>query len=495
MNETLEVDVDALHAKLRDDNRFFINWLLVDEITPATPVPDFHVRVLDLMMNSSSPRDCFAIPRDHAKTTLAKLAAVKFLLFTEFRFILYISNTGEIAIAATKDIIGFIESPNFIAYHAAICGALPIFKVRQEGMGYYEFIIFPGTPREKHCIIKSLGAGKQVRGMNVDNQRPELAIADDIESNETIETDLGYAKHKKWFYGTFYKALSKLRNKVIMLGNMTANRCMIKDHCDSKHWSSFLFGSIKGDGTPLWPEVWPIEKLRLDFDLYIEQGQAATWMAEMMNMPVGDGLGLIRAEEIYYLPQTFPEEIEYGFITVDPAISRESWAHRTGITVHGYKEPCWQSVETFAVTGLDLHSLFDKLIELAYKWGISVIGIEAVAFQKAIKPLFEIWLIEKHIQGITFVDLVAGARKAERFASFASLVKGKQYALNKADHLLTQQLLIFDPRKKDNDCDLLDSTAYAPQMIEKYMHLIMSKFAGGLPKSEGFIPVEQFSDF
>lgn len=481
------MDTDQLTVALENNNRFFINFFLHDQITDNSPVPDFHVEVMDDMtgLGEEDERYVCALPRDHAKTTLAKLAAIKFWLKTKYSFIIYLSNTTEIAAAAVNDIIGFIEDENFQEYHHRVCGREIIWEVKQTHNAYYKFILFPGHARQKLCIIKALGAGKQVRGINVDNTRPQLAIVDDIESSETLDTEFGYKKLKKWFYGTFYKALDKRSKKVIQLGNMTAYRCLIRDHCESTFWRSKLYGAILNDGTPLWGQIWTIKKLQEDFALYKEQGQIDIWYAEMMNMPLAEGMGLIKSDEIRYSPCPLPEELTFGFITVDPAISTRTWGHRTGLCVHGFVDEHWQVVAASGEKGLDPIKLFDKIMYLANYWKVNVVGIEGVAYQASLKYMFVHLCMERHIYGMEFVDLAASARKNERFSVFCSEIKAGLYTVNKDDLMLTQQMLFYDPNKRDNDCDVLDAAAYGPQMIKRYLDLIINTFRGtGTPIGE-----------
>lgn len=480
----VEIDLDQLLYGLEHDSEFAINYFLATEVDEGTPVPDFHIEGLDLMCSADVTRVALAMPRDHAKTTLAKIAVLHHCLFKSHRFTIYLSNTHTVAAQATLDIVNFLRGENFTKLHFAMCGAPIDWVIAQESNGLYKFTLFKGTTsgryKEKTCIMRALGAGQQVRGINVDNQRPELAIVDDFESDESLDKHEGYAKNKKWFYGPFRKCLDKFNNKIVQLGNLIATKCLLNDHLESKFWHSRRYGCIRANGEALWPEAWPLNKLRLDFEEYKTEGMMDVWFAEMMNMPIAFGLGLITAEEIFYRPALVGrEDIEFGFITIDPAISNEAWGHRTAIVVHGFVSPYWQICEYHAERGVDPITMFNKMLELAYRWGISTIGIESVAFQSALKFMFDHLCLEQHIEGLTFVDLYASRRKAERIAVWASEIKRKGYAVPDNDMLITQQLLTFDPLRKDNDCDLIDSCAYGPQMIQYYMADIMNTLPGG----------------
>src|SRR3546814_5767176 len=58
--------------------------------------------------------------------------------------------------------------------------------------------------RVKKCILRAVGAGQQMRGINIDNQRPDMAV-DDVEDNENTESELLQKKLDRWIFGPFLK--------------------------------------------------------------------------------------------------------------------------------------------------------------------------------------------------------------------------------------------------------------------------------------------------
>lgn len=430
-------------------------------------MPEFHVDIFHLMTTTAVNKVACAIPRDHAKTTLAKLAALYHWLFTPYRFVIYVSATHSIAVNACLDIVGFLESENFIAVFGHIEKL-----IWRDGEGFYKFRI-----GDKLCILRALGARQQVRGINVDHQRPEVAIVDDLEDNDNIATEELRNALKRWFYGPFYKALDKMGNKLIQIGNMISNECLLKKHCEDPAWHSRRYGCILADGQPLWPDVWPLEKLQEDLNLYRRMGLIDVWFAEMMNLPMAAGRGLIRADEIYYQPEMFPEEAQYAFITVDPAISDKTWAHKCAIVVHAWRGDCWQIVEYVHETGIDPLRLFIDVVSLSRKWNVRTVGIEDVAYQASLKFVFEVWCMEKHVEGLEFVPLKAVARKVQRLAGWAAMIRSKQYAVTDGDLELIEQLLLYDPKQKENQDDLIDACSYGEQMIDLYIDRIMSEYS------------------
>lgn len=466
------VELSEIVTALRNDAEFFINFFLGDELTHA--VPEFHKESWDYLNAQNISRFALALPRGHAKTTLAKLVVVWYLLFTDVRFVIYVSNTHAMAAAACKDIINYMRSINFTQVFGDI-----IFSVEQDAKGNYEFelgyIDGQGLPRSKKCILKAFGAGQQVRGLNIDNVRPQLAVVDDLEDNENTATPELILKLRGWFFGPFYKAMA-IKNKIIYLGNMLSAQSLLYHFCEnSDQWHSMRFGCLRSDGTPLWNDMWPIEKIKADFLEYQKLGLTGKWFAEMMNMPMADGNLLIAADEIYYVPQLVPGEQEAAFITIDSAISQKEHADFTAICVHVLKDGLWRTVE-YMVGRYSPDQIFWLLVELCLKWQTRIVGMQRTAFEMAFKFLFEV-LMTVHSQHFEICLIEHGNRsKHERISIWCSLMRRKQWAINEGEYAITEQLLMYDPAKKTNRDDLADSASMGATMIEVYLPAILSAY-------------------
>lgn len=473
--ETIDVEMgrDDIIEALHKDGKFFINFFLHDELT--YDVPEFHIECWNHITNEMILYIALALPRGHAKTTLSKLCCVWYFLFTDTRFIVYVSNTAPIAAEACKDIIAYIRSDNF----AQIFGE-PQFTVDREGHGYYKFHLqVPdgrGGFRSKFCILKALGAGQQVRGLNVDNERPQLAVVDDLEDDENTGTPALQKKLKKWFYGAFIKALSKKRKKVIYLGNMLSNQSILYQLCEkSEYWHSIRKGALLSNGLPLWSDMWSLDDLRRDFVEYQNMGQTALWFAEMMNMPMAEGTALITPEEITYLPPIIPGQQSTAFITYDPAISLKTWANDSAIIVHAYVCDRWQIVEVFCGK-YEPEKIFHILIELCQKWNTRCVGIEGGAYQLGLKVIFDI-LMKAYNQSFNVYEIPHQNRaKTERLAVWCAALRKKIWCLTEGDHVITQQLISFDPLKSNNVDDVIDACSMGIVMTERYMPEIMEQF-------------------
>ena len=127
--EQVQLGTEEIKLALEHDSEFFIEFFLGQEL--IFPVPDFHKENFDLMVMQEVEKLALAIPRAHAKTTLAKLACIHYFLFSDFSYILYMSNTLSVSIPNVNDIIEMMETENFVS----IFGHITV-ETRQEGKGF-----------------------------------------------------------------------------------------------------------------------------------------------------------------------------------------------------------------------------------------------------------------------------------------------------------------------------------------------------------------------
>lgn len=476
--EQVDADIRQLKALLRVDCEFFIDFFLHESLD--MPVPEFHKEVWSLLTDKDKQRILLAIPRDHAKTTLAKLGVIWYFLFTSHRFCVYLSNTNPIAKGACKDIIGFLESDNF----KIVFGDVKWEKQSEnESLWIFQIQITPG--KWKKCILRAVGQGQQMRGINIDNQRPDIAVVDDVEDNDNTESEYQQKKLDKWVFGPFLKALAR-RKKIIWLGNMLSKTCLLARLSRIPKWNPVVFGAlVKNIATgllePLWPDKWSVAELKDDFTEYKDQGLVETWMCEMMNMP-GHGENGFTGDQIHYVPQPTPDMLRCAWITVDPAFGLTADRDESSIAVHGILKETGEPMTVAIVHGRgDENWMFREILAQAYYWNAWVWGIEAVAAQRVLIALFYLLLAQELLNHhVEILPLMSGRGdpKIGRIRALVSLMANKLWGMFEGDFDFTNQLLEIDVRKKDQPDDIVDSVAYGPMMMEQYLVIIEAAAAG-----------------
>jgi hypothetical protein len=474
--EDIEVDLSQLRLLLRTDAEVFIEFFLADALD--MPVPEFHKEIWSLLTDQEKERVLLAIPRDHAKTTLAKLVVIWYWLFTTHRFAVYLSNTAPIAKGACRDIMEFLQHPNFIE----VFGVIRMIK-QSENEGLWLFDLPTPTWPQALCAPR-IGQGQQMRGINIDNQRPDIAVVDDVEDNENTESELQQRKLDRWMFGPFLKALAK-KKKILWLGNMLTKTSLLARLSRNVRWNPVVFGclikdSVTGVLRPLWPGRWSVEGLQEDFKEYKDNGLVETWMCEMMNMP-GHGENGFTPEQINYEAVPTPDSIRAAWITVDPAFGQNSWNDESAIAVHVIPlNGC--PITVGVVHGqFDEVRLFEEIFSLAQYWNAWVWGVESIAAQRLLIPIFNMLLTERMMMNrAEIIPLMAGRGdpKSSRIRAWVALMSNREWAIAEGDIDITTQILGYDFRKKDQADDIIDSCAYGPYMMEQYMHLILAQAMG-----------------
>jgi hypothetical protein len=118
---------------------------------------------------------------------------------------------------------------------------------------------------------------------------------------------------------------------------------------------------------------------------------------------------------------------------------------------------------------------------LATYWYAWVWGIEAVAAQRLLISLFNVYISMRRLTGrIEMIPLMSGRGdpKISRIKAFVNLMANKEWAIPEEDVDITAQLMEFDFRKKEQPDDIIDSAAYGPMMQEQYSSIIMAMGMG-----------------
>lgn len=477
---TLEVDVDLAEAwkLLRIDCEFFIDLFLADQLDME--VPGFHKEIWMLMTDLEKERVLLAIPRDHAKTTLAKLIVIWYWLFTNHRFCVYLSNTNAIAKGACKDIIEFLKHPNLNALGVRILKVVK--ESENESLWIYDLQL--PTGKQKRVILRAIGQGQQMRGINIDNQRPDIAVIDDVEDNENTESETLQKKLDRWMFGPFLKALAR-KKKILWLGNMLQKTSLLARLSRSPKWNPVVFGclvknAITGILEPLWPGKWTVEALQEDFKEYKSLGLVESWMCEMMNMP-GHGENGFSLDQINYVAPPAPDAIRAAWITIDPAFGQNAENDETSIAVHVVPNHGVPMTVAVSHGKYDEFTMLTETLSLATYWNAWVWGIEAVAAQRVLISLFNVLLAQRQMLGrVEMIPLMAGRGdpKVSRIRACVALMDNGEWAIPDSDVDITAQITEYDFRKKEQPDDIIDSVAYGPMMMEQYLAIIMAQASG-----------------
>lgn len=430
---------------LYKDKIAFCRYILPHHFTLA--FGEFQKEIFGLVGSKDNRYCCVVAPRGHSKSSIITLGyLLHAILFMDCAFALIVSDTytqGKMFLDAIKSEIETNEK------------LIEIFG-KQQGLVWGEGEI------ETASGIKVMvrGAEQKIRGLKHRQHRPDLVIVDDVENEELTASPERREKLAFWFYSSVLPSLADT-GRLIIVGTILHYDSLLNKLSKSKSFKTLFYKAIKEDGTPLWKEKFSIERLMEIKENYSREGLLNSFYTEYMNEPISDENSIFKKSMFKYYEFNEKEyKLWSKFITVDLAISEREQADYTVVMVCGvdslnniyvieYRRGHFSPIETIEI-----------IFELHKKHQVKTVGIESVAYQKAL-----IWFLNdemKRRNTFMFVEELKADMQKER------RIRGLQprYAVGTVFHRdymteLEEELLRFPKGAHD---DLSDSLAYLPQI-------------------------------
>jgi len=410
------------------------------------------------------PQLAIGIPRAFAKTTFVKIFIVFCILFTTKRFILVISSNEDHAINIIKDVCDMLSMPNILA----LFGDFSINMERNQAQ--CKVFLFRG----RRIILAGFGAKGSVRGLNIGLDRPDIMIFEDYQTKEESENELLSDKLYKEMLGTHMKAKSPFGCVFIFIANMYPTPgSILKKLKNNKDWLSFIVGGITNDGKSLWEELQPLDQLLSEYEKDLNAGHPEIFLSEVLN---DENAGIKAGIDITKIPQ-FPfdeDELPQGrAIIVDPSLDNPT-SDYNGVGLMGTYDgiPTLEQVKLKRYTPLEL---IKTAMILAMETGTRLICVENIAYQASLLFWFEKVCQDNGISGFHFVPLNVGgkSKNAKIMATLKELEKSEIYVKSAVRPLLVNEIIKFNPLKKNNQDTCLDLATFMKKVVEQYEDLML----------------------
>ena len=409
-------------------------------------------------------RYAIGIPRGFAKTTFLKLLCLWYILFSHKQFILIVGASEDLAVNTLSDICDLLSGPNirklFGNWRAQV-------EVDTQALKVFHF-------RGRDIILRAIGAGTAVRGINRKNKRPDVIIMDDIQKRETSENKELSDQLLKWILGTLMKARSNDGCTYIYVGNMYPQNCILEKLKHNTQWTSFIVGGILADGTSLWEELRPIEELLSEYQADSEMGHADIFISEILNSTDIASASGIDISKIPVLPPYFEDaDPEGSFIIIDPSSGKKQG---DDCTINHYSV-----VDGIPIFDELISGTFSPLETIKHAIGLGLrnntrlIAVEGVAYQSTLLFWFEQYCEQEGISGFEFVELSPkGQAKNNRIKrGLLQILKGEIYLGPKVRSRVLSQIVDWNPLKINNTDDIIDPLGYIEEVLREYSHLVV----------------------
>ena len=467
-------DVDV-KTKLATDLNFFAHFMLGD--TFKFEFPPLLVMVWQVLVQSVAALQDYVgianlvlgIPRGFAKTTLIKLYVVYCLIFTRHTFIVNVGNIEKNSSNLLKDVSDILDSDIVRLYFGDYDADM---VVNQSDFKYFKFY-------GQKCILRSKGALTSMRGINVDNRRPNIIIMDDVQDEENAKSDIESAKLYDWIFNTLLRTRSPDGSINIYVGNTYPHKgTIITKLAEDPEWISLILGAILEDGSSLWAELHPIQLLLSDYNAAVRAGNEAGWLAEFMNVmdtARNDRFDKVAMQNNYdsldpftlsLINVPYNPTVDGKFIVIDPASTKKNADEHAVVLVYIVGSKI--IVRDVVHKRLTPKEAIRIAVSLAIREGAWTVFIEDVAYQDTLIYWFneelktnQLWT---HLQS-TFKLLPINPRNRSKNSRILQLFKqinvGDIVIHPTAQVAVANEGIAYIATKSDNEDNVLDACHYA----------------------------------
>lgn len=336
-------------------------------------------------------------------------------------------------------------------------------------------------------VVRGYGAKTGVRGTKEMGKRPQLAILDDLISDEDARSQTVIASVEATIYKAIDYALHPKQNLIIWSGTPFNASDPLYKAVESGAWRTNVFPvcerfpCTREEFRGSWPD-------RFDYDYVLHQYQHAqklgkidTFMQELMLRIMSDEDRLIHDTDIqwYQSPGLLAHRSRYNFyVTTDFATSERQSADLSIVSVWAYNNRGqWFWVDgTAARQSMDKN--IDDLFRLCQAFGPQQVGIEVSGQQQAFIPWIQREMLERNVFFSFATEGNAGkpglrptTSKMERFNLVVPLIKSQRifFPADKRDHpamieAMDELRLVSPGGMKSRHDDFLDNMSQLPML-------------------------------
>jgi len=286
-----------------------------------------------------------AAPREHSKSTIVNFVYVLYcILFQKRSYIVIISESYEKTVQFIRAIKKALASPEVRYYFGEITADKAL---TADGAKWTEGHIVTSTG----IHIRALGIGKSTRGL-IEETRPDLIVADDIESENNTKTEESREANWDWWKQQVVPSADIINGQCVYIGTMVHYGCILARLFEQKNRYHKRFYQVYTDATEtatIWPEKFPlslVRKIREDYRSDPERG-IDQFYREYMNIAVAPesrkfpDSSIVEKEFTYFSDSSGqwirvgPEDVRNvtAFMGVDPAASTRKGAYFTAMMV------------------------------------------------------------------------------------------------------------------------------------------------------------------
>lgn len=336
-------------------------------------------------------RECAWIMfRESAKTTFAKLYVIWLIAYKKKKYINVDSFDKENAERILFDVaFELTNNKRLIAdYPTLFSKRRGIEDIKQNRIN--NFVTENGIRVEAHSTQES------VRGRIHLEQRPDMLILDDIETNKTKESE-AYTKQVRDHISEAMAGMSP-DGSMLYLGNYITeygNIQWLMERARNDQGLRLRNVPVMVDNVPMWPAKYALtdteaeETGKVSIEDKQRQLGSLVFSYEMMNKPIDEMTAEFKKQYALFATEDDVKQKETNcYITIDSAVSEKDSADYTGVTINRVDAENKWYVKTYRLK-CNSKELIEHLFFLKKEYSPMFVGLEETSFTMAIQPFIE----------------------------------------------------------------------------------------------------------
>jgi len=448
------------------DNDFYAHFFFPKTARQESPV--FHQWMDDLLDNPQNRYVSFSIFRDGAKTTKVRLFLSKRIGYGISHTILVVGKSQDHAKRSVKWVMKQVE---YNKLWAQTFGLRKGSKWTPE-----ECEIFHGTD-EYPITILAVGITGSIRGINIDDWRPDLIVLDDPCDEENTATPEARQKMEDLVFGALQKSLSPASESpdatMVLMQTPLIKGDLIDVTIDDDEWASLKISCFLANGKSSWEARYPTEVLQKDKEAHIKRNQLSLWMREKEVTIISRELAAFRSE--WLKPYVVVPDGGLVFIGIDPtpppkdtasqAIAVNKKLDDAVIIVIKYHGGNIYLLDYYITKSPDPGEFLTNFFRLAFIYNPYMVGIETTMHQRTLKWELDRAML-KNQKFYTVIPVEDKRNKEVRILQTVSRYASNGLIYVKPEHTeFIDQFSVYQamvPRQRD---DILDAFTIALDLI------------------------------
>lgn len=258
----------------------------------------------------------------------------------------------------------------------------------------------------KQFIVKGYGAKTGVRGAKEMGKRPQLAVLDDLISDEDARSDTVVKAVEDTVYKAVNYALHPTKNMIVWSGTPFNARDPLYKAVESGAWGVNVFPVCEEfpcefeDFRGSWPDRFTYQYVKEQYDKAVMLGKVDTFNQELMLRIMSDEDRMILDSDIawYKVDAVLRNKSRFNFyITTDFATSVKQAADFSVISVWAYNNVGdWLWVDGICKRQL-MDKTIDDLFRLAQMYRPQQVGIEVTGQQGGFMPWIQNQMLDRNV--------------------------------------------------------------------------------------------------